>query len=561
MDRRVGLAILVALACATGVARLSALGLATDEGSVSIVTESTEIAGWASIEVHTSVPGSTVSINRVAASYNSFSNGYIPAGGGYITGIDESGLNYTIYQNNTLAPGGYIIGVSAPGYYKREIALVLSEKTKYTFYFTLAMISGTLDLRVSPEDATVNVDGRAVAAGALTLPVGGHTLTLRRFGYAQRSIPIIVREKEQTRLSVELDRAPFSVSELKLSRKVFNPSNAGLFGEVDLRFRVESFGSATLTISNAQGEVVTRASFPSFDTWSQSYRWDGRGADGRPLPDGLYGIKLEAMAAPPAAVSPEGQGASEAPILRETEVRIDSAIVIRPRGSLSAVPGLLFFPDPHGQPAGLSSTDLSSLVPLAAVQSPSFALSGVAAISDRMDLGYGAAIENMSSPSGGGDLALSFRLGLWEKSARISEAGALFFRGSWSNAASPLLPDAASAVEVSLPLSVGFGPVEFGAAPGLRLGFSTSSVVPYINMRNGLWWSGSAFRLGISSEFGLGWANGASYPSLDWPFDLGLDIRILLPPSPFQVSLLAMSQLSPSAAPSLDLGLVLGLLF
>ena len=64
-------------------------------------------------------------------------------------------------------------------------------------------------------------------------------------------------------------------------------------------------------------------------------------------------------------------------------------------------------------------------------------------------------------------------------------------------------------------------------------------------MRNGLWLSGSAFRLGLSSEFGVGWAEGASSPSFAWPFDLGLDLRLMLPPSPFQVSLLAMSQLSP----------------
>ncbi|MGO8692942.1 MAG: FlgD immunoglobulin-like domain containing protein [Rectinemataceae bacterium] len=566
MKRRAGLAILVALACATGTARLSALGLAIDEGTVSIVTESTEAAGWASIEVHTSVPGSIVSINRVEAGYNAFSNGYLPPGGGYITGIDSSGVFYTVYQNETLAPGGYIIGVSAPGYYKREIALVLSEQIKYTFYFTLAMISGTLDLHVSPADASVKVDGNAMAAGVLTLPVGSHTLALSRFGYNERSLPIVVHEKERTRLSVELGHAAFSVSALQLSRKVFNPENAGLFGGVDLRFRVGSFGSATLTIRNSEGEIVGTADFPSFDTWSQVYNWNGRGADGRPLPSGRYDMRLEASAAPPAVAAPPAgtanaaQSSPGAPIVRETEVQIDSALLIRPRGSLSAVPGLLFFSDPRGQPAGLSSTDLTWLGPLAAMQSPSFALSGVVAISDRMDLGYGAAIENMASSAGGGDLAVSYRLGLWEESARLSDAGALFFRGSWSGASSPLLPDASSALEASLPLSIGIGSLEFGAAPGLRLGFSPS-LYPSLFMRNGLWLSGSAFRLGLSSEFGVGWAEGASSPSFAWPFDLGLDLRLMLPPSPFQVSLLAMSQLSPAAATSFDVGLVFGLLF
>ncbi|MDA8426322.1 MAG: PEGA domain-containing protein, partial [Treponema sp.] len=524
----------------------------------SIVTESTDAAGWASIEVHSSVPGSVVSINQVAASYNSFSNGYIPPGGGYTTGIDAGGVSYSIYQNTALSPGGYIIGVSAPGYYKREIALVLSEKTKYTFYFTLAMISGTLDLSVAPEDAAVSVDGRAVAPGALTLPVGEHTLELRRFGYTDRRIPVVVREKERTRLSVALEPAAFSVSRLVASRTAFNPANAGLFGLVDLRFRVESFGSATLRIEDEKGEVVTRTTFAAFDTWRQVYRWDGRGADGRPLPDGTYRAILEATAAPPPAAG-SAAGVMAAPIVRETTLRIDSALVIRPRGSLSAIPGLSLFPDPRGQPGGLSSTDFTWIGPLAAMQSPSFALSGVGALSDRLDIGYAAALEDLSSPSGGGDLALSFRLGLWENSAALPSAGALFLRGSWSSASAPLLPDAASAVEVSLPLSVGLGPFSLGAAPGLRLGFSSSSVEPYFILRNGLWWSASAFRVGLSSEMGLGWANGTLAPA--WPLGLGFEVRALLPPSPLEVSALALSQLSPSASPAFDVGLSLGLLF
>jgi len=557
MDRRIGLALLAAALLGSGATRLWALGLATDEGTVSIVTKSTGAAGWASIEVHSSAPGSIVSINRVAAGYNSFSNGYIPPGGGYTTGIDAGGVSYSIYQNAALSPGGYIIGVSAPGYYKREIALVLSEKTKYTFYFTLAMISGTLDLEVSPADASVSVDGRAVASGALTLPVGEHLVALKRFGYVERSVPVVVRERERTRLSVALDRAAFAVSQLQASRTAFNPANAGLFGIVDLRFRVESFGSATLAIEDAQGGVVARADFPSFDTWRQTYRWDGLGADGRPLPDGLYRAVLEAKAAPPDAAA--SANAPETPIVRQAELRIDSALVIRPRGSLSAVPGLAFFPDPRGQPGGLSSTDLTWIGSLADLQSPSFSLSGVAALSDRLDLGYAAALENLASPSGGGDLALSFRLGLWEGSGTVPHAGALFLRGSWSSASAPVLPDAASAVEASLPVSVGLGPISLGASPGLRIGFSNSSIGPFLVLRDGLWWSASAFRAGFSSEMSLLWANGTLSPA--WPFDLGFEIRALLPPSPLEISALAMSQLSPSASPTFALGLALGLLF
>jgi len=570
MNRRAALAILVGLACAFEGADLGALGLETDQGSVAIETEKTDVAGLASIEVHSSVAGSTVSINRVDVNYSGISPSIVPAGGSYIAGVGATGVDYTIYQNDSLTPGSYIIGASAPGYYKREVALILDEKTKYYIYFSLAMISGTLDLSVTPEDATILVDGHAATAGALILPVGQHSLTVRRFGYAEQSISALVREKETTSLSVALTPAAFSVSQLAPSREAFNPSNAGVFGRVDLRFRVESFGSGRMTISNADGAVVAAADFLSFDAWEQRFTWNGRDEAGAPLPDGEYKVRLvaqaQAAAAAPGSAQQSPAPPAEAPLVREAAVRIDSSLIIRPRGSLSAVPGLLFFPDPRGENAGTSSAELSWLSPTADMLNPSFALNGAVAVSPKIDLAYGAAAENLSSSRGGVDLALSLRYALWSRQGQSPERsgfGALFLRGSWSDATAPLLPDAPSSFEISVPFALGLGPISLGAAPGAKLDFSSSQanfgVSAEALTRVGLWTATSVFRAGLSAE--LDFADAQGYVAPSWPLDVGAELRVLLEPSPLELSVLAIGGLSPYASPSFTVGLGLGLLF
>ncbi|HTX73405.1 MAG TPA: PEGA domain-containing protein [Rectinemataceae bacterium] len=543
----------------------------SSQGDVQIVTESTGQAGYAELEVHSSVAGSTVSINRVDAGFNSLSAGSVPAGGQYTAGVGATGLSYTIYQNPALAPGSYLIGVSAPGYYKREISVILDEKTKYYLYFSLVMISGSLDLRVVPPDATVLIDDHAVAAGMLTLPVGQHSVTARRFGYVERRVSVLISENETTSLQLELAPAPFAVSDLEVSRKAFNPANSGTFGRVEFRFQVQSFGSARLTLLDSAGSVVASRVFPSFDTWAQSYTWTGRDADGRPLPDGSYTATLVAQAGGASGGASGGEGGSGAvgspapasgattSFSRVATVRIDSGLIVSPRGSLSAIPGLLLFPDPRGEAAGTSSAELTWLSPVSDMSQPSFALSASTALSSSVDLGFSAAAEDLASPAGGADLAAGIRYGLWGQSTTGGSAGAVFLRGSWSNAATPLLPDSAGSIELALPLAAALGPLQIGAAPALRLDLAGSQASLDLLARGGLWASGTRYRAGLSVQ--MSFASSAAGLAPEWPLQVGAELRFLLEPAPLVLSVLSSGAFSPDAAPAFVIGLGLGLLF
>jgi len=502
------------------------------EGQVIVETASTATEGSASLSVSASVKHATLELNRRYV-------GMLP------------------YAIESLEPGSYLIGVGASGYYDVEYPIILEEKTAYTIYFQLVPKTGYLDLRVLPEDAELRVDGKIVSSRILELPVGTHEIQARRFGFEQEKVLARIREHAATRVEIELEPAPFSISGIVPSRPAFNPENAGPLGRTDIAFTATNYGRARLEIRDAEGTLVAERDFPRIETWKQSFAWTGRGPEGEILPDGTYDIILSAS---PEAPAQETGSVAEAGVTltAAARVRIDSSIDYRPPGSLAAMPGSLLFPDPRPIPARGLAAEFAWLASAADASDSAFAAGAALSLGDPGGRGYGSAVLSLgaaaeTSGDPEGDVALSLLVPLGGGAKAVA---ALFARGSWSSAASPVLPLSLPAVELSAPLSLGIGLLNLGLSPGIHLDLSGAEPEVRPLARAAIWLSGPAWRAGASAALALGGDSGFLSPS--WPALASAEFRALLAPSPFVAAAYALCELEPGKTPVLAVGLGFG---
>lgn len=501
------------------------------KGEVTVDTDAIDLDGAASLEVSASVKGSSVYVNRK-----------------YVGKTD--------YASASLEPGNYLVEVSRTGYYTLGYFIVLAERTKYSLHFSLAPVTGFLSVSVQPPDAEILVDGRAVDGGFAELPVGEHEVTARRFGYEERRSSISILDRTTSSVVFELPLAAFSVSAPKPSRPAFNPANAGILGKTELCFEATSYGTARLEIRDSGGALVAHAEYPRLETWSQSFAWDGRDADGAALPDGDYRVLLFATPESGVPILPAGPGVGpDGSLSREASVRLDSSIVIRPLNTLAAVPGLLLFPEPAPQPAGTFAAELCWLSPGTAPEGSAFALGGGLSFGGVAALAFSAAAETSESPDGDGDLGLSL---LYAYARKDSFAGALFLRGSWSSAETPVLPGSRTGIETSLPVAFRLGSVSVGAAPGLFVALDSGAAACSPMARAGAWIAGPAFRAGLSTALAFDISEGGLEPA--WPLEACAEARAILAPTPLVIAGYLFADIEPGGIPSWGFGLGLGLL-
>jgi hypothetical protein len=485
--------------------------------------------------------------------------------------IDRNDVGQVPYDGD-LAPGSHYLEVTVPGYYPLGAWFILAEKKLYTIEFAPTKITGFLDIEVLPKDASVSADGKPIASGSSELPAGSHELIVSRFGFAERSLDVVVAEKTTTRVAVSLEKVPFAIENLGFSRKTFNPRNAGTEGRTSLDFRASSYGSARAEIVGPDGASVATLEYPDFEDWDQSQGWDGLGADGEPLPDGVYTVHLVANPAPGVPVQSPGPGAkgqsidAEGSIAAEVQVRIDSSIVIRAYGTASALPGLLYMPDPAPLSAGTIAVEASWFAPWGSPEDSAFGLSAAMSLGGSVTLALHASAETASAanPFNAGDLAASALVALFGEAAS-AWSGAFFVRGGYSSAAAPSMPGAESAIEASLPLAARVaGPskldLRLALAPGGRADFSSPSPAYLGLVRAAFWLEGASFRAGLSGELPLSFFGGALFSSA-WPAKAAIEGRFILGSTPFVAAAYATAEFPPSSAPSFGIGLGLGLLF
>ena len=263
--------------------------------------------------------------------------------------LDNRYMGITPLRIDDIDPGRYTITIKKYGYYSESIWIIYSGDYE-SFYFDLEEITGFLKIEIFPPNAQISYESQWVPADRLhELGVGRHTIRVRAFGYEEQSIPIEIYERKVTELSVTLKEAAFGISRLQSNRPVFNPRNAGLLGSSRIRFQVSNYGRGRVVIRGPGGQIVFSQDLGRFDTWNQSFEWDGRAADGTPLPDGGYTVRIEGA----------GEQAGEQDSA-ELGVLIDSSIVLRFRSLWSGSAGLLYAPTADILPGG--SVQVSSLV-------------------------------------------------------------------------------------------------------------------------------------------------------------------------------------------------------
>jgi flagellar hook assembly protein FlgD len=466
---------------------------------------------------------------------------------------DEIDWNWVPYLGD-LEEGSHYIEVRMPGYYPLGHWFMLAEKTLYTIQFSPTRITGSIDLDVEPKDSAVILDGAAAKPGLSELPVGGHRLEVRRFGYVERDLHVEVQEKETAKLRVALEKAPFAIQGFGFARNMFNPRSAGALSATTLEFRATGPGSARVEIRGPDDQAVASFDFPDIEDWSQSRSWDGLGSDGQPLPEGRYTARLVAKAA-----------GSEETIDAEAQAWIDPSLVVRPSGVASATPGLLFMPDPVPSATGASSVEVFYFVPPKSSWSSSgesaFGIAGAFSVANGIELGLHAAAELGTEAASAGDLDGSVLLALMgDKTTAWS--GAFFFRGGYSSIGVPAMPASGSLVEAALPLGARLGSVSeeadarFAFAPGLRADFSTTTTW-IATCRSALWLEGRKFRAGVSGELPLDFSGGRA--SIFRWVDAALEGRLML--GGFDLAGYATAEFPPGETPAFGLGLGLGLLF
>jgi hypothetical protein len=501
---------------------------------VSVASDPTLNAGVATIDVFCKTDGGILSIDRTE---------------------DVATIGPTTSYSSTIDPGSHYLKIDLNGYYSLGIWLVFDEKTHYLIQFDPQRITGYLFLGISPADSRLTVDGVAAEVGVSEKGTGHHRVAASRFGYEDKELDVLIREATTSFESIKLEKAAFAVNGLGFSRSVFNPRNAGAAGATKLEFKVSSYGSGHADIKDASGKTVASFDFPDFETRSQSVVWNGRGEDGSPLPDGLYTANLIAKSA-------EADGTS----LATAVTTIDSNLVIRPFGTASAVPGLLYMPDPSPEPALTVATEVFWFSSLASVSDSAFGLCAATSMGGKATIAVQAAAELAGGPVNSGDIAASALINLFGDKTTPFD-GAFFIRGSYSSASSPAMPGSLSGIEASLPLEAGFfdlGGLSRGLdlrlalSPGALLDFSSGSA-SYLGLgRAALWLEGSAFKTGLSCELPFAFTSGFSP---QWPAHLAAEGRLMPGLSPFVAAVYATAALSPGSSASFGMGLGLGLFF
>jgi hypothetical protein len=477
--------------------------------------------------------------------------------------IDKSEAGLVPYSGQ-LPPGSHYFEVSLPGYYNLGIWLTLQEKTLYSVIFNLARITGLLSLTITPADATVLIDGAAVGGSLVEVPEGAHKVTVKAFGYVEKNAELRVEGRMTTTLAVTLEKATFAVTGLSFARSAFNPNNAGASGRNPLSFRVSSFGSATAEIRGLDGSIVARLDFLDMRTWSQSRDWDGLGSDGKPLPDGNYVAKLTAKPSSGVPVQAEGTTRDgqeihpDGSIVATASTRIDSSLVVRSFGTLSAMPGMAYIPDTVPQPDGTVATEATWFAPWGNFQASAFGLSAALSLASKATLAVSTTAETGDAPNNAVDLAISALVAIGgDRSSTLSAA--FFLRGSYSSTSSPAMPGSRTAIESSIPVALRVGIFSLSFAPGACIDYSASSPEFFALARSGFWLEGRNYRAGLSGELPIAFTAGSV--NVNWPANIALEGRLMLGASPFVLSSYLGTEISPSGFSQPVLGIGLGLLF
>ncbi len=284
---------------------------AVQEEPPRIVVETVEQQGLASLAVQTDISNADVYIN------------------GFFRGT-------TPFSVSGIKPDTYLVTIKKSGYRERSISVTLSANTKTTVYMNLIPSTGYLSIN-SPQDLEIIINGKTYKGNFIEIPEGKYTCTARAFGYEDEVFYAEILYNKTTYQTINLKKAEFKIDNIEASNTIFNPRNAGLFGFASISFNVTTYGFAEVSIINETGTTLLSYKTPSFTTWEQTIRWNGKDSDNKILSDGTYSIHIDFF--------DTSNGSTKATVFSyEGKVVIDSSLVFYPEPIGGISPGSFFAP-------------------------------------------------------------------------------------------------------------------------------------------------------------------------------------------------------------------------
>ena len=446
-----------------------------------------------------------------------------------------------------LPRGRYKLTITKKGYYTYNDWISYYEPY-LSFQAELEVITGFLKVVSTPANAEISIGSINLKSGiTANVPIGRYPATARSFGYEEYTGSVEIRENELTILAVKLKEADFSISYFQVNRSSFNPRNPGLLGIIRLSFQVSNYGSGVVVITDHRGKELDRIRLKPFTTWTQEFRWNGRGKSGNPLADGEYELRLEAR----------DRKQQEELLVETIPVSIDSSLQINLRSLWSGSAGLLYAPSPERLPPG--SVQMASLF-IAHVQEnlasfsipwnlslrlglkPDLELDLVAGLK----LNYDSQAEDSVPPFFAG-AALKTGLFQWGNLLKL-EVGAQV-KATYQSVYSDTLANF-TGLSVGLPLGLELGPVGLYLSVELIISpYMVSYEVPdspglysWAYARAGLLLDLNSIVFGVSATF-------RSKPfhqgfSMDLPFQAGIEGHLLLPGTQIFLSLAVATEFS-----------------
>ena len=485
--------------------------------------------------------------------------------------VDGRNRGTTPLEVQNVPPGNRLLRVRKDGYYEVREWVRMPSSGRVVVRIDLSLITGYLDVDVTPRDADIFVNDQRITDRFAVLPVGAHRLRVELFGYEPVTQTVRIAERRVTRVTVELERAPFELDDLEIWRPAFNPLNPGVIGTTRISYRVSARGDGELTIVDPDGRTVRSIRQGPFRGWDQQYRWDGTDDQGRPVPDGVYTVEV-------VGIGEDGR-VEEA----TAPVTVDRSILVRYRSVWGPTAGLLFAPTRSPLPAGQAQVTTQTGARIARIddadrEHPRWVVPG--RLGTRIGLGGGFELYGY-----GGLIALADpypdRLTLggalsWDApgtSTGEAEIGAGIAVGGMllRTAEGPDFPDdphaGAAGVFASVPIALRAGAATVSVTPEYRLVAPGAGTLPG--------WHGVGYlRVGMMTDFPLesgGLSAGVSGAlrtgplrdgwSVDLPVNVGAELHWTLPRSSVALSVFASSQVTSASDFTISGGLGLGLLF
>jgi hypothetical protein len=456
--------------------------------------------------------------------------------------------------------GRHFLRISLPGYY--EVGRWVDFYGTYVLYeVTLLPVTGFLSLALQPPESVATVGGNRVPQGISELPVGSYPLVVRAFGYGDYRDTVTVFERSMTTVDVSLVPMAFTFTRASALRDTVNPDNPGVLGSFEVSFSVSGPGTAEAEVLDADGRTVFASSLLPFTTWDQSFRWNCRDREGRPVPDGAYTFRLT------------GRGpASVDDVRADISLAIDRTHRTAPRALWSGAAGLLYAPTADVLPSGGFQVSF-----LAAVFSDGLTLRAPAVLGARFGLKGGLELDAAADLIVAGDHApfgasVSSRYALLEPGGSFGFGAALQagFSAQYDPPDGVLLSDTFanfSAISLGVPLELAAGPLRLLLSPSVAASLWT----PMAGSRNPAFTGWMYLRAGLLLDFGQVVAGvsasartlpfAAGFPGLGLPVQAGAEMHWLIPNTHLLVSGILASEIESASDFYLMGGAGLGFLY